>query len=971
MNRGSEWHRWDPHLHTPDTLLANRFKGDWAGFLGALENATPIVQAVGVTEYCTIEPYKRFREFQQQGRASNVLLAFPNVEFRLDVQTERKSGINVHLLFSPDDADHVEQIERVLGELSFDYRSKKYRCTPDQLRALGRAHDPTQRDDAALLRLGAEQFKLSREQLAGVVQQDAWARQNCLIAVSGREADGPAGLQNDGAFRLVREEIEAMADIIFSSSARDHEFWAGRGTLSTDQIEAKYRCLKPCLHGSDAHAVVRVAAPDEDRFCWIRGSLTFMGLKQTLLEPHLRVHIGPEAPRWAPDQEVIREVVVTGAPWLRVSTVPLNPGLVAIIGPKGSGKTALADFIGRATGVQISDGASFLAKADELLGGATVHVTWANETRGPSAPLALPQFDEAEDRLPSVRYLSQQFVERLCSSHGMSDELLREIESVVFQAVPEDERMEAATFGDLRTLRLEQVSRVRYAKIRRMSELSEAIAVDEDKKAKVESLKKALADWAAKVKEAEKAMAALLPREKKDAVARQERVQRAIRERTGRLEQLKAAESLAKALPEDVEELRLHWERDFKQLEVRNAALPLSASDWQTLRPSYSDQTANILRRVQSAIATQIRDLQSGSPGSTPDPTNVEALPLSVLRELDQALTKELGVEKDRARQYGEHQRNIAKWQREVTAAEAKVKDAEGAVERIGVAIVERRALYGAVFDLFVREKALLEELYEPLKSRLASEAEPHGQLEFYVRRTVDLERWVATGEALLDLRKAGAFQGRGALRKVAEATLLSAWSTGDAAAVGAAMDRFRQEYGQDLVTMLKPEASRRALGEWVSSTDHISLAYGIRYQGADLTKLSPGMRGIVLLMLYLAIDRWDERPLVVDQPEENLDPQSVYEQLVAYFRIAKQRRQVILVTHNPNLVVNTDADQVIVAAAVREKPDELPVITYTSGGLEDAEIRAAVCRILEGGERAFRERERRYALPQDRRTGT
>jgi predicted ATP-dependent endonuclease of OLD family len=130
-------------------------------------------------------------------------------------------------------------------------------------------------------------------------------------------------------------------------------------------------------------------------------------------------------------------------------------------------------------------------------------------------------------------------------------------------------------------------------------------------------------------------------------------------------------------------------------------------------------------------------------------------------------------------------------------------------------------------------------------------------------------------------------------------------------------------------------------------------------------------MRGIVLLMLYLAIDRWDERPLVVDQPEENLDPQSVYEQLVAYFRIAKQRRQVILVTHNPNLVVNTDADQVIVAAAVREKPDELPVITYTSGGLEDAEIRAAVCRILEGGERAFRERERRYALPQDRRTGT
>src|SRR5262249_37605843 len=101
----------------------------------------------------------------------------------------------------------------------------------------------------------------------------------------------------------------------------------------------------------------------------------------------------------------------------------------------------------------------------------------------------------------------------------------------------------------------------------------------------------------------------------------------------------------------------------------------------------------------------------------------------------------------------------------------------------------------------------------------------------------------------------------------------------------------------------------------------------------------------------------------------ENLDPYSVYEELVRYFRSAKLRRQVILVTHNPNLVVNADADQVIVASAERHDPNLLPNISYVSGGLEDKAIRSEVCRILEGGERAFRERERRYSIPRSPRT--
>ena len=90
-----------------------------------------------------------------------------------------------------------------------------------------------------------------------------------------------------------------------------------------------------------------------------------------------------------------------------------------------------------------------------------------------------------------------------------------------------------------------------------------------------------------------------------------------------------------------------------------------------------------------------------------------------------------------------------------------------------------------------------------------------------------------------------------------------------------------------------------------------------------------------MLLLLYLGLDDSDDRPLLIDQPEENLDPKSIYDELVGLFQAAKKKRQVIMVTHNANLVVNTDADQIIIANAGPHPVGELPPITYASGGLK------------------------------------
>jgi hypothetical protein len=243
-------------------------------------------------------------------------------------------------------------------------------------------------------------------------------------------------------------------------------------------------------------------------------------------------------------------------------------------------------------------------------------------------------------------------------------------------------------------------------------------------------------------------------------------------------------------------------------------------------------------------------------------------------------------------------------------------------------------------------------------------------RLSFTVTRVADVAAWAKRGEALFDLR-GGPFRGIGSLEKEAKKMLLSAWTTGDATTVSQAMVEFRNKHQDALLEKAPYERTdqinyrlwARHFAQWLYSTDHIAISYGITYDGIDIRKLSPGTRGIVLLLLYLALDDGDDRPLIIDQPEENLDPKSVYDELVPLFQAAKRKRQVIMVTHNANLVVNSDADQIIVAEVRAQTTPGLPPISYSSGGLDEGTIRTIVCDILEGGELAFRDRARRLRI--------
>ncbi len=121
---------------------------------------------------------------------------------------------------------------------------------------------------------------------------------------------------------------------------------------------------------------------------------------------------------------------------------------------------------------------------------------------------------------------------------------------------------------------------------------------------------------------------------------------------------------------------------------------------------------------------------------------------------------------------------------------------------------------------------------------------------------------------------------------------------------------------------------------------------------------LSPGEKGALLLVFYLLLDKSDV-PLILDQPEDNLDNQSIYQILVPFIKIAKVQRQIIMVTHNPNLAVVADAEQIIRADLQKEGQNEF---RYISGSIENKKIRESIVDVLEGTMPAFQNRSRKYS---------
>ncbi len=981
---GSIWRRWDLHVHTRDTIKANEFDGDWEEYISKIEAAPKDISVIGFTDYFRIDGYKKLAADKKAGRMSNIDMILPNIEFRLQITVGSDNRlINIHILVNPEDDSHIEKIEEALSHFTIKIGSQQYACDDRGFKSLGKdIYQREQRsgvfDDRTYVMEGISKFCPSLEAFEKWYNSEAWLEANSLIVVSNGSGDGVSGIPSTGDRAEIRNEILRLSDAIFSGNPSDRTYYLGKGVDSPEVLKRRISGLKPCIHGSDAHDFTRMFEPDEHRYCWIKADPTFEGLKQILFEPEERVFIGTQPPNLRYPDKVIKFLKLAKTPaWYKVSKIELNPGYVAIIGNKGSGKTALADMISYATQSWNDDKASFIKKAQKELSGVEIEIEWADGHKS-TKTINLKDYNAQDIQ---VRYLSQQFVETLCSEDRLGESLRTEIEKVVFSHIDETLRLGASDFSELRKKKTSSSSSSRLDTEKAIYQNTEEyIALNLEILSRHEKSERKV-----RLEADIKAIQEDMPQENQDEQDLTQKIT-TIREKETEIIQkisgLRVSVGKLQITIDKVEKFAVNLEAAKMALKSELGSYDISDAAIETLPIFNKDIIANELtekiREFEQNITAIIGENVETSNDHIADANepDLEKATLNQIKIFIQNL--ELKETQD-----NEKRKKINKSLKDIQEIQKKIKTIEDEIIIIDTISIKKRneclkliiENYKNIFSTLESEKQQLENLYGPLKDRLSSGASHEKRLNFYIQRNVNHQAWCERGYSMFDARKIKQTE-LGSLEdfiQKVEEHLLDAWKTNDTTTISQEVEKILiiiENAGQ-IELLLKGSYSTKDVYLWLFSIDHIAMTYGMKYDGISLEKLSPGTKGVILLMLYLEMDKSDNRPLIVDQPEENLDNQSVYGILTTYFREAKKRRQIIVITHNPNLVVNTDADQIIIAQSKEDESLDIRPISYKSGAIENTlpvghvdypGIREICCDILEGGTEAFAMRDRRYA---------
>jgi hypothetical protein len=572
----------------------------------------------------------------------------------------------------------------------------------------------------------------------------------------------------------------------------------------------------------------------------------------------------------------------------------------------------------------------------------------------------------------------------LCSSKGASEGLIQEIERVIFEAHPEDRRDGATRFAELLDYHIARFQQSRQREAEAIALVSERIAEELEKEGLVGELTSQVGQKRNLIVDYNADLAKLVVKGTEAQAKRHAQLSQAAQTLNAKIQGFANQRRTFLTMQDEVRSMRATRAPEMlRELQARHPGSGLNTMQWDHFLLVYKGDVDKVLSEHISWADQEIATVTGISP-PTGDPNvplighreDLTTVKLAVIKAEMLRLEGFISADTVIRNQYAAVSSRIAQENTTLKTLESRLVDAQGAAARRKALQIEREAAYGRVFDAIISEQHELVDMYRPLMTRLYNSSDTLRKLNFFVSRVVDANTWAGFAEDhLIDCRKGGPFYGRGSLTARVNSELKPAWETGSAVDIQAAMSGFITKYWKDLlshapyVPTQKQEfrAWSKQFAQWLFSTDHITVRYEISYDGVDIRNLSPGTRGIVLLLLYLALDDADDRPLIIDQPEENLDPKSVFDELVSLFIAAKEKRQVIIVTHNANLVVNTDADQIIIASSGSHPTGGLPPISYVAGGLEDADIRKAVCDILEGGEHAFRERARRLRVRLER----
>lgn len=993
---GSEWRKWDLHVHTPES---HGFTGDWEQFKIQLQQAE--CEVIGINDYFSVAGYKKIQE-EIDNRTLDIgnKKIFPVVEMRMtnSVQNRHNSNVthfNFHIIFN-DDVD-IAEIETFIKSLKYDGSNIGEKYT-----------DKTELKDV----------KVSFDDTIAALESNQRFKDNYLIWLPYNEYGGIDEIDPVKDYRIKLPFIK-KSDILGSSSKKQIDFFlwkskliGGKPKFTEDEFKQWFDVKKPCIKGSDSHSYKDKIGHLKDKdskpinkYCWIKADPTFEGLKQIIYEPENRVFIGEKPPilsriennktKYIDCLKINQINQHTGDIWFKDIQISLNKELVAIIGNKGSGKSGIADILGLVGDTHIDKKYfSFLNKKKfckgKLSDGFKAEITW--ESGGKSVEIILSE-DIKIEKPESVRFIPQNYFEELTNEL----EILRfqiTLENIIFGYIPDYEKSGKHSFSELveyKTLIINKSIEIEKNKIGEIN--SEIIALENKKNPihikKIEGL---IQEKKIEIKAQEELLTELSKivelsndnerREQQDiCIAKKQNKLLLLESELTAQENKKLELALKNTDLEQIkgrikqqEEMFLEFisnnKHEIHGLDINNIfTIRVDYSSIEKLIKETKIELDEITLLLKSVHKIEQENLESDNKSIC---WKIKVANDSLQKEIKQLSAEQQVFQKNEQRKKeicekiqiltgnveNPEPETLIFYEKEKTFVESKLQD-ELTNKR-----TDRLKLSVSIFSKKEEILRLYNSLKQAVDDKILSNRELLKDYNIKINASFNLTTsFYSDFLKHINQNKRGTFYGKeDGLIKIKSILEDDINNSSDIEAIliniidSLELDN-REESSKENRNISEQIKELDKFYEFLFSLDYLQPKYELILGDKTLDKLSPGERGALLLIFYLMIDK-EDIPLIIDQPEDNLDNESVYNMLSKFIKKAKANRQIIMVTHNPNLAIGADAEQIIHVNIDKQDSNKF---SFTSGSIENIKINKKIVRILEGTKPAFDKRKLKY----------
>lgn len=917
--RGSEWRRWDLHVHTPASLCSE-YGGDndeiWEQFIQKIENLPSDIRVLGINDYLFLDGYEKVLKYKKEGRIPNIELLLPVIEFRLKefVGSKELGRINYHIIFadesllsSQDIQYHFLQGLRSKANLSADIPNG---CTwggiitRDTLIDLGKHISDSipkekRKGDFNPLEIGFNNLNFELSKIESLLGEGS--DPNKYLEGKYFKAIGKAEWEDfrwDGSISD-KKTIINNAHFVFTASPTVEQANKGKDSLIMQNVNGRL------LHCSDAHKFAQDTnrtSPKELGHCytWIKSDATFEGLKQTIFETE-RIKIHGSRPEEKEKYRVIDSIKLSSDTFWN-QTVALNPNLNVIIGGRSTGKSTLLKSIALVSypnNIESDSSESNFVK--EHLD--SVDVLWADGVNTPR----------------DIDFFRQNYMHEIAKDKEKTDSLiLRILKDKSIYSIWQDYQI----FCSKNKAEIQSLINKAFDTKKQINNK----LIDLKEKGDKEGISKEINDLNQKTSSI-KSQLDISPGDMKVY----EDIMKLITDNSNKI----------KTVNSYIEELNKLKVFPFVNSSFNAQLVSLSSYLKVALKIKIQDCQHACIENIENEINNYIKELLQDVYNLNSSIENAKHTPLFVKGKDVSSKNKEY---KELIQKAEKEQLKLQTIANELVV----IDNLNKVLEQIKCDLLEKHIAYKNKGIEVVNILKIKHEGIE-IKSSLAYD---NKRLQIFLENRLNLRGWER------------------------QSYIQNMWQNYSEDTSNIVMS-FLNDVLADNIEYKASNRDENVLSEFFSE-NWFNISFDLTYEGDSFVSMSQGKQAFVILKLLLEFS--DKTcPILIDQPEDSLDNRAIYKDLVKYLRKKKTERQIIIVTHNPNVVVGADSELIIIANQHgKDSPNQNHIkFQYKCGSLENTfalieskecildkqGIREHVCEILEGGKEAFEKRERKYGF--------